>query len=43
LSGVLTWLAGKVAEGSVADYVIALLKQALQDWKLDRPGTEGGA
>ena len=42
LSDVLTWLAGKVAEGSTADYVIGLLKQALQEWKLDAPGIVGG-
>jgi hypothetical protein len=39
LSDILTWLAGKIAEGSAADYIIGLMKQALQDWKLDAPGS----
>jgi hypothetical protein len=39
LSDILTWLAGKITEESAADYVIGLMKQALQDWKLDAPGS----
>jgi len=36
---VLTWLAGKIAEGTAADYVIGLMNQALQEWKLNTPAT----
>lgn len=39
LTDVLTWLAGKIADGSVADYVIGLMQEALVDWKLNGPGT----
>jgi Patatin-like phospholipase len=38
LTDILTWLAGKITEGSAADYVIGLMKQALQEWKLNAPG-----
>jgi hypothetical protein len=34
---ILTWLAAKIAEGTAADYVIGLMNQALQEWKLDAP------
>jgi hypothetical protein len=37
LSDVLTWLAGKITEGSAADYVIGLMTKALQDWNLAAP------
>jgi predicted acylesterase/phospholipase RssA len=39
LTDVLTWLAGKIAEGTAADYVIGLMNQALQEWKLNTPAT----
>lgn len=38
LSDVLTWLAGKIAEGTVADFVIGMMNQALTDWNLNAPG-----
>jgi hypothetical protein len=39
LSDILTWLAGKITERCAAEYVIGLMKQALQDWKLDALGS----
>jgi hypothetical protein len=37
LSDVLTWLAGKLAEGSVADFAIGQMQQALVAWNLNAP------
>ena len=37
LTTVVTWLGGKIAEGSAADYVIGLINQALQTWNLNAP------
>ena len=39
LTDVLTWLAGKIAEGTAADYVIGLMNQALAEWQLNPPAT----
>jgi hypothetical protein len=38
LSDVLTWLAGKLAEGSVADFAISQMQQALVAWNLNAAG-----
>jgi hypothetical protein len=43
LADVITWLIGKVAEGSAADYVIGLINQALKTWNLDAPGVPDGS
>ncbi len=39
LSDVLAWLAGKLAEGSVADFAIGQMQKALVAWNLNAPGT----